>query len=83
MTVKTEGGFGACHCGTCRKWGGGPLLAVDCGEHVTIDGEENVSIYQSSDWAERGFCGKCGTHLFYRLTQQPFYVIPVGLFGDQ
>lgn len=23
---------------------------------------------ESSDWAERGFCGECGTNLFYRLT---------------
>ena len=21
----------ACHCSTCRKWGGGALLAVECG----------------------------------------------------
>lgn len=59
---------GACHCATCRKWGGGPLLVVDC-EALTIEGDEHVGVYSSSDWAERGFCKACGTHLFYRLKE--------------
>ena len=72
----------ACHCGMCRKWGGGPLMAVDCGTEVALDGEENISVFESSKWAERGFCGKCGTHLFYRVKGSGQYVLPVGLFGD-
>ncbi len=74
---------GACHCGMCRKWGGGPLMAVDCGTDVSFEGEENISVFNSSDWAERGFCNKCGTHLFYRLKQSKQYMMPVGLFDDQ
>jgi len=73
---------GACHCSACRKWGG-PLLAVDCGADVTFSNEGNVSVYNSSDWAERGFCNKCGSHLFYRMKQSKQYIMPVGLFnGD-
>ena len=72
----------ACHCGMCRKWGGGPFLEVDCGQGVEIDGEDHVAVFDSSEWAERGFCKKCGTHLFYRLKGQQEYQIPVGLFGD-
>jgi len=71
---------GACHCSMCRKWTGGPLLAVDCNTEVKILGEENISAYSSSEWAERGFCSKCGTHLFYKLKQSDQYIIPVGLF---
>ncbi len=71
---------GACHCGMCRKWGGGPLMAVDCGTDVRFDGEEYISVYDSSDWAERGFCKKCGSHLFYRLKQTQQHIIPAGLF---
>ena len=75
---------GACHCSSCRKWGGGPLLAVDCGAEVSFENEENISVYDSSDWAQRGFCKKCGSHLFYRLKQSNQYIMPVGLFesGD-
>ncbi|GAA3566652.1 MAG: GFA family protein [Pseudomonadales bacterium] len=73
----------ACHCGMCRKWGGGPLLAVDCGTDVTIDGSDHVGVFDSSDWAQRGFCRDCGTHLFYRLKGANQYVLPAGLFADQ
>ena len=66
----------------CRKWGGGPLLAVDGGTEVKIDGEEFVSVFDSSEWAERGFCKKCGTHLFYRLKGINEYQIPVGLLEN-
>ena len=75
--------LGACHCNACRKWGGGPLMAVDCGEHVRIEGEENVTVFDSSGWADRGFCSKCGSHLFYRLKQSGQYIVPAGLFGDE
>ena len=74
---------GACHCATCRRWGGGPLLAIDCGTKVSFTGDESVKIYDSSDWAERGFCASCGSHLFYRLKQQKLHIMPVGLFGDE
>lgn len=73
---------GACHCNICRKWGGGPLLAVECGTAVELTGEENITLFASSDWAERGFCRHCGTHLFYRLKQGPHYHVPVGLLDE-
>ncbi len=69
----------ACHCGMCRKWGGGPLLAVECENDVNIEGTDDVAIFSSSEWAERGFCRHCGTHLFYRLKEGGHYELPVGL----
>ncbi|MCR4300314.1 MAG: GFA family protein [Sulfuricaulis sp.] len=72
----------ACHCSMCRKWAGGPLLAVDCGSDVSFKGKENISTFDSSEWAERGFCNKCGSHLFYRLKEQNQYIVPVGLFEN-
>ena len=83
ITANTHSdSVGACHCNMCRKWGGGPLLAVDCGTDVSIDGAEHVSAFDSSQWADRGFCNKCGSHLFYRLKANSQYFIPVGLFDD-
>jgi len=66
----------------CRKWGGGPLIAFDCGTDVLLEGKENISIFNSSDWAERGFCKQCGTHLFYRIKEGHQYILPVGLFDE-
>lgn len=72
----------ACHCNMCRKWGGGPFLAIECGTDVQIDGEQHVTVFDSSAWAERGFCSKCGTHLFYRLKDSGQYMLPIGLLDD-
>jgi len=74
---------GACHCSMCRRWGGGPLMAIDCGTDVVFQGEANITVYDSSEWAERGFCSKCGSHLFYRLKQSGQHIMPAGLFDDQ
>ena len=73
---------GACHCGMCRKWGGGPLMAVDCGVDVNITPESGIGTYDSSPWAERGFCQQCGSHLFYRIKSTGQHMIPAGLFDD-
>jgi hypothetical protein len=72
--------IGACHCGFCRRWGGGPLLAVHCGPDVRFHGTDNVTVYASSEWAERAFCKRCGTHLYYKLLPTGEYFIPAGTF---
>ncbi|MDD7986764.1 GFA family protein [Lentisphaera marina] len=71
---------GVCHCDMCRKWAGAPFIGVDCQNDILFEGQEYIKIYHSSDWAERGFCSKCGTHLFYHLKAQDQYIVPVGLF---
>ncbi len=80
---KVGKSVGACHCDMCRKWGGGPLMAVHSGSEVLFEGEDNISVYDSSAWAERGFCNKCGSHLFYRVKESKLHIIPAGLFENQ
>ena len=77
--------LGVCHCAMCRKLsGGGALLALHGDSELRATGTEHIGRYKSSDWAERGFCKKCGTPLFYHLTvgsMEHFY--SSGLFdGD-
>lgn len=72
--------FEACHCGMCRRWGGGPFLAVHCDSSIKINGQDTITNYASSEWAERGFCNNCGTHLYYHLKPTDEYIVPVGLF---
>lgn len=58
---------GACHCNMCRKWSGGVFFGVEVPEGgMVVEGD--VQTYKSSEWAERSFCGKCGSSLWYRLT---------------
>jgi hypothetical protein len=66
----------------CRRWSGGPGLAISV-EKIEFSGEENLERYPSSDWAERGFCSKCGTSLFYRLIESDQYMVWMGSFDDQ
>lgn len=80
-TSSMSPSLGACHCSMCRKWSGGPLLAVDCKADIVISGQEHIATFASSEWAERSFCSKCGTHLFYRLKQNNQHFVPVGLFA--
>jgi hypothetical protein len=74
--------FDACHCSMCRKWGGGPALTIEGGAGAKLSGEEFVSVYDSSEWADRGFCKRCGTHLFYRLKNANFWNFSAGLFKE-
>ncbi|MCR5870396.1 MULTISPECIES: GFA family protein [unclassified Sphingomonas] len=70
----------ACHCSMCRRWGGGPLLSLRLVTDPQIDGAEHIVRYHSSDWAERGFCRNCGTHLFYYYAPKDGYSFGAGLF---
>ncbi len=72
----------ACHCGMCRRWSGGPAMAASVGS-IEFQGEEHISRYDSSAWAERGFCSRCGTNLFYRLKETNHHVVWMGTFDDQ
>jgi hypothetical protein len=77
---SSSNNVGSCHCSMCRKWSGGPQLAIECVVKFESD-EKYISIYESSDWAERGFCCKCGSHLFYRTKPHDVYLVPVGLLN--
>jgi len=57
-------------------------MTLECHRAPQIEGEEHVHVYASSEWAERGFCARCGTHLFYRLKEGGFYAVSAGLFKE-
>lgn len=76
-------GVSICHCAMCRRWTGGPMPGLHPEGPVAIDGEDQLVWYKSSEWAERGFCGTCGSSLFYRMKDiEPSYVIAAGAFDD-
>lgn len=56
------------------------MLAVHCGPKVQFEGTENITVYASSEWAERAFCKNCGTHLYYKLLSTGEYFVPAGAF---
>ena len=55
---------GACHCRMCQRWSGGLFLCFTAeASAVTVTGE--VARYRSSSFAERAFCPRCGSHLWF------------------
>jgi len=68
---------------TCAGAGpAGPFMAVSC-QTIDFEGQEYISRIRSSDWAERGFCNKCGSNLFYHIVESSDYQVAAGLFDDQ
>src|SRR5690554_929019 len=75
----------ACHCEMCRRWTGSALISVSVApKAIQFNGAEHIRRFQSSDWAERAWCGTCGLHLYYHLTggtpEQETYEVTLGLF---
>ncbi len=61
--------YGACHCGMCRKFSGGIELGIQVPPGgVRFVPTDKLAVYESSEWAERGFCMLCGSSIFWRLT---------------
>lgn len=87
VTYTIEGSatdVGACHCNMCRRWTGSPGMAIHLTAAPVIEGETHMTWYGSSEWAERGFCGTCGSSLFYRLKgETPQYYLHAGSLDDQ
>ena len=75
--------LGACHCSMCRRWSAGPFLALEVGSTLKVEDATHLGAYRSSDWAERCFCNKCGTVLFYRLVGKNYDVVSAEAFDDR
>lgn len=56
-----------CHCSQCRRQAG-HRYATTGGKTsgIEIEGADQVTWYQASPAAERGFCSVCGSTLFWR-----------------
>ncbi len=79
---KVESEFTACHCRMCQRLSGG-IYMTTVARGLSFDGEEHISIYRAADWAERGSCKKCGSHLFYRYLNSDEYDMCIGTFDEQ
>ena len=63
----------ACHCSICRRQTSGVIMTIDVEQgSLQFTQYEHLSIYNSSDWGERGFCNCCGTNLFWRTKDQSY-----------
>lgn len=79
----TSDGIMACHCQQCQRWtGGGPLINVRAAD-VALSGEDAITHVRISEWGERGFCGTCGSTLYWRMQDGEISSLAIGLFDYQ
>ena len=58
-----------CHCSMCRKFHGAGYVTwvgFEAGQVEIGQGENDLSWFDSSPGAQRGFCKQCGSSLFFR-----------------
>ena len=57
----------ACHCSQCRRWSGHHWASVNgpIDSLFFTRGDGKLKWYRASDFARRGFCGECGSSLFW------------------
>lgn len=72
-----------CHCEMCRRWASGPYMCVGHDGALEIDGKDDVTVYQSSEWGRRAFCKNCGTALYWHMPMSGHYAISAGILLDQ
>ena len=58
-------------------------MSLSAGKDLNFKNEANIGRYSHSSWAERGFCKKCGTNLFYRMKKSNHYFLMLGLIDDE
>jgi hypothetical protein len=68
-----------CHCGQCRRIHGhhAAYTAVKKTE-LEFERDEGLVWYQSSENARRGFCGTCGSSLFWDPRERGYMAVAAG-----
>lgn len=73
------GGVTFCHCSMCRRQTGHHYATINVKrEQIEIEGEDSVNWYQSSESSYRGFCGRCGSALFWKSDRWPGIAVQAG-----
>jgi hypothetical protein len=71
----------ACHCTQCRRQSGHYWASTDVArDALTLNGEDKISWYQSSERVRRGFCATCGSVLLWDATGREKIAIAMGAF---
>ena len=72
-----------CHCRMCQKAFGSffsPLVGVPLSGFALTRG--SIAVFRSSDMAERGFCGDCGTPLSFQYVGSDKIEISIGSLDE-
>jgi hypothetical protein len=58
-----------CHCGRCRRFTGHHMAATAVApDQVAFTSDETLGWYSPDETVEYGFCRRCGSSMFWRVT---------------
>ncbi|WP_353532014.1 GFA family protein [Cognatishimia sp. WU-CL00825] len=73
----------ACHCSQCRKTSGHYVAATQVNDtDLVIQGAANITWFESSASAKRGFCATCGSSLFWKPNDRPRTSVHAGCLDN-
>lgn len=74
----------ACHCSMCRKQAAGPIFYGKAipKKSVQFSADNYLTRYASSKEAERAFCKKCGTFIYFHENEKETLHFNIELFDD-
>ena len=86
IKIKVEGKLRKvinCHCSQCMKTHGNFAAYTNClEENLTFINKKTLKWYNSSKFAKRGFCSKCGASIFYKIKKNTNISIAAGIFNN-
>ena len=82
--IEGELGRGsACHCSMCRRITGHYFADAEVHkDQLTLTCDEGLKWFQSSDKVRRGFCGTCGSVLFFEPLFHDWTAVAMGALND-
>ena len=74
---------GLCHCTRCARWtgsGNAAVVVADPKKFKVIKGQELVKVYKEGKFADRYFCGNCGSGIYVDGGEK--YYVSAGVLKD-
>jgi len=82
FTAETPDKFSACYCKMCQRWASGMFAGVHSTAFEITKGADVMTVFKSSDWASRAFCGRCGSNIYYQADEMATPAVALGTFDD-
>ena len=81
-TAETSKTFATCYCKMCQRWSAGAFMGASTSHFEVTHGEDKLTVFKSSDWAERAFCSVCGSNIYYFAPEYGGKSVALGSFDD-
>jgi len=62
---------GHCHCDSCRRANSALVVSFFGVPRDSVQWKGDLALYRSSEHVQRGFCGICGTQMYYHSDAWP------------